>query len=105
MIYFLKVTDKEVRILAYKPLKICFYENTETFDSEYKKRFESYSTFKTGLNIYAFNKGQRDISKKFELFYVPLIEHDMLVEDILNNSQLIKKFIGKLPGLVNKKLF
>lgn len=91
--------------MSYKPLKNVFYQDRQNFELEYLNRFNSYSTFKTDLCIYPFDRGERISSQNYELFYIPMIEHDILKEEIYSNSDLITYYMGKLPDLANKNLF
>lgn len=91
--------------MEYKPLKLIFYENKENFEAEYLKRFNSYSTVKTGLYIHPFDRGERITSKEYEIFYIHLTKHQILEQKILDNSKKIKNYLSELPGLANQKLF
>lgn len=91
--------------MEYKPLKVTFYNNRGRFEAEYKERFNQFGTFKTGLFIYPFDRGERITSEKYELFYVSMLKHDLLKETILKNSKIIRDYMRKLPDLVNEKLF
>lgn len=91
--------------MNYKPLKIVFYQDRNAYEKEYLARFNSQSTFKTGLTIYPFDRGERIISENYELFYIPMIKHDMLKEKVMSNSDKIKEYVSKLPTQVNRKLF
>ncbi|MBO0427637.1 Fic family protein [Vagococcus fluvialis] len=91
--------------MNYKPLKIVFYEDRKSFENEYLARFNSQATFKTGLTIFPFDRGRRITSENYELFYMPMIKHDMLKEKIVDNSKKISEYMSNLPGPVNQKLF
>lgn len=90
--------------MDYKPLKISYYSDRNSFHAEYSNRFNSYSTLKTGLSIHPFDKGYRINVEYNELFYIPLMKHEMLKETIDKNSRTIKGHMRKLPRLVNDKL-
>lgn len=85
--------------MAYKQLKIVFYDDFSGYNTEYKRRKESYSTFSTGLEIHPFDRGERIIEEKYELFYLFLLEHDLLKDKIYENSKKIKDLYGHLPSI------
>lgn len=91
--------------MVYKPLKTIFYQNRESFEDEYQVRLNQVSTFKTGLSIHPFDRGKRITPEKYELFYIPMLEHELLKENILKNSRRIRHYMNNLPELVNEKLF
>lgn len=91
--------------MSYKPLKIFFYENRSDFEKEYFSRLNAYSTFKTSLDIHPFDRGERLTNQTNQLFYVSLLEHELLKEKILDNSARIKSYVSELPKKVQKNIF
>lgn len=85
--------------MSYKPLKITFYENRNKFEEEYQLRFNFFSTFKTGLNIHPFDRQQRITTESYELFYIPLLEHENLKEKIQKIHQKLKDILVCFPQL------
>lgn len=90
--------------MEYKPLKLVFYNDRRNFQEEYEKRFNSYSTFLTGLEIYPFDRGERITNEKYELFYVSLLSHSLLADKIYKNSENIKEALDVLPPLASQGL-
>ncbi|MDB7088802.1 Fic family protein, partial [Enterococcus mundtii] len=91
--------------MSYKPLKITFYENRNEFEEEYNSRFNFFSTFKTGLKIHPFDREQRITTESYELFYIPLLEHENLKERIQKNSSEIERYISMLPPIIQRNIF
>lgn len=92
-------------ILSYKLLKTIFYNDRNKFEEEYQSRFNQAGSFQTDLFIYPFDRGKRITTENYELFYIPLLDHEVFKEKILKNSKNIRKYMEKLPDLVNEKLF
>lgn len=90
--------------MGYKSLKKLYYQNKELFESEFDNRFTASAVLKTGLFIHPFDRGERIVNKQFELFYTPLVEHELLKDKIFNNSFKIQKFIDLLPDLAKEML-
>lgn len=91
--------------MSYKPLKITFYENRNEFEEEYNSRFNFFSTFKTGLKIHPFDREQRITTESYELFYIPLLEHENLKERIQKNSSEIERYISMFPPIIQRNIF
>lgn len=91
--------------MDYKKLRILSYDRSIDVDSEYKKRYESYTTIHTGLKIYPFLNEQRKTDFKFELFYLPLPSMLTKEERIKINSDKLRKTIKILPGIAQTNIF
>lgn len=89
----------------YKNLKIWGYNhNDEDPNEEYKRRYNSPSTIKTGLIINPMLKGTR-LSKRFELFAVLTRDLFLLEEKVNRNSQKIRHLRANLPRIASQQLF
>lgn len=95
----------KVKKMAYESLKSVYYKDTRNFEANYQSRFNQIGAFKTGLYIHPFHRGERVVREKYELFYIPLIEHDILKDTIRKNSKTIRNYNRDLPDLVNEKIF
>lgn len=91
--------------MDYKQLKMVFYNNRVNFEQEYEARFNQPGAFHTGLYIRPFDRGKRIGTEKYQLFYIPLLKHELLKEEISKKSRKIKEYVKNLPDLVNDKLF
>lgn len=92
--------------MKYQNLRIISYNNADLYEKEYKKRFESAATFRTGLNIVPFStiKGIRISSEKYELFYFSTTENQLLEDKIFRNSNKISRELDKLPPIAQRKM-
>lgn len=91
--------------MTYKLLKVDFYKNRDSFEKKYQERLNFDSTLQTKLFIHPFDKEERKTKETYELFYVPLLQHSVLQEKIMKNSQEIMRYIHKLPKIVQKNIF
>lgn len=76
----------------------------EDIANELSKRKESYSTSLTNLLINPMVDGFRQ-SEKYDLFFVPIPELEMLNNQIRDNSQKIMKLVGSLPAVASQHFF
>jgi Fic family protein len=90
--------------MSYKPLKIVKFQNKGNNDEEYLKRFEGFGTIKTGLYPYLNKRGELK-SKEFELFSVPIQEIQLLTQQIVENSNLIKELAELLPDVAKNQFY
>ena len=89
----------------YEKLSKLFYKLSQTeYNIEYKKRFNSYGSYKTNLKIKGFRKGQFT-KDEFELFYVNIPSLMNLNNEVLINSSKIKSLVHLLPKFVTKPYF
>lgn len=90
--------------MDYKPLKIVGFSNKGNTEEEYNKRFSSIGVTKTKLFPYLSKRGEFE-SNHFELFSVPLVEIQLLTQQISENSERIKQLSAKLPGVAKEQFY
>ena len=65
------------------------YYKKQNIKEEYIKRIENPSTFITDLKINPIKRGNKIFDKEYNLFYVNLLEHTLLQQEIFENSKKI----------------
>lgn len=83
---------------------IKLYYKKKNIDEEYIKRIENPATLITELKINPMKKGNKILDKEYNLFYVNLLEHSLLQEKILQNSNKISYISNKLPPIAIKEI-
>ena len=68
---------------------IKLYYKKQNIEEEYIKRIENPSTFIINLKINPIKRGDKILDKEYNLFYVNLLEHTLLQEKIMENSEKI----------------
>ena len=68
---------------------IKLYYKKENIEDEYIKRIENPATFITDLKINPIKRGNKILNKEYNLFYVNLLEHTLLQQEIFENSNKI----------------
>ena len=68
---------------------IKLYYKKQNIEEEYIKRIENPATFITDLKINPIKRGNKILDKEYNLFYVNLIQHTLLQEEIMENSKKI----------------
>ena len=68
---------------------IKLYYKKKNIEDEYIKRIENPSTFITDLKINPIKRGNKIFEKEYNLFYVNLMEHILLQQEIFENSNKI----------------
>lgn len=68
---------------------IKLYYKKKKIEDEYIKRIENPSTFITDLKINPIKRGNKIFEKEYNLFYVNLMEHTLLQQEIFENSNKI----------------
>ena len=68
---------------------IKLYYKKKNIEDEYIKRIENPSTFITDLKINPIKRGNKIFEKEYNLFYVNLMEHTLLQQEIFENSDKI----------------
>ena len=68
---------------------IKLYYKKKKIEDEYIKRIENPSTFITDLKINPIKRGNKILDKEYNLFYVNLMEHTLLQQEIFENSNKI----------------
>ena len=83
---------------------IKLYYKKKNIDEEYIKRIENPATLITELKINPMKKGNKILDKEYSLFYVNLLEHTLLQEKIVKNSNKINYISNKLPPIAIKEI-
>lgn len=91
--------------MDYQKLRILSYERNIDIDEEFEKRFSSYTTILTDLEIIPFLNEQKVVERKFQLFYLPLQQISNKAEKIKYNSDDLRKLSERLPGVAETKIF
>ena len=68
---------------------IKLYYKKQNIENEYIKRIENPATFITNLKINPIKRGNKIFEKEYNLFYVNLMEHTLLQQEIFENSNKI----------------
>ncbi|EAC6174027.1 Fic family protein [Listeria monocytogenes] len=83
----------------YYPLaKVLNIYNYKDYQEEYRKRFDNYTTYRTGLYINPI-ENEKLASHQEELFIVNIPELNHLYEEILENSRKIDNLVNPMPGV------
>ena len=83
---------------------IKLYYKKKNIKDEYIKRIENPSTFITDLKINPIKRGNKILDKEYSLFYVNLMEHTLLQEIIIKNSNKINLISNELPQIAIKDI-
>ena len=83
---------------------IKLYYKKKNIEEEYIKRIENSATLITELKINPMKKGNKILDKEYSLFYVNLLEHTLLQEKIVKNSNKISYISNKLPPIAIKEI-
>ena len=83
---------------------IKLYYKKQNIKEEYIKRIENPSTFITDLKINPIKRGNKILDKEYNLFYVNLLEHTLLQEIIIKNSNQINLISNELPQIAIKEI-
>ena len=83
---------------------IKLYYKKKNIEDEYIKRIENPSTFITDLKINPIKRGNKILDKEYSLFYLNLIEHTLLQEKIIKNSNKINLISNELPQIAVKDI-
>ena len=83
---------------------IKLYYKKKNIDEEYIKRIENPATLITELKINPMKKGNKILDKEYSLFYVNLLEHTLLQEKIVKNSNKINYISNKLSAIAIKEI-
>ena len=83
---------------------IKLYYKKQNIEVEYIKRIENPSTFITDLKINPIKRGNKILDKEYNLFYVNLMEHTLLQEIIIKNSNQINLISNELPQIAIKDI-
>ena len=83
---------------------IKLYYKKQNIEDEYIKRIENPSTFITDLKINPIKRGNKILDKEYSLFYVNLMEHTLLQEIIIKNSNKINLISNELPQIAIKDI-
>ena len=83
---------------------IKLYYKKQNIEDEYIKRRENPATFITDLKINPIKRGNKILDKEYNLFYVNLMEHTLLQEIIIKNSNQINLISNELPQIAIKDI-
>ncbi|MFA1734398.1 Fic family protein [Fusobacterium animalis] len=83
---------------------IKLYYKKQNIEDEYIKRIENPATFITDLKINPIKRGNKILDKEYSLFYVNLMEHTLLQEIIIKNSNQINLISNELPQIAVKNI-
>ena len=83
---------------------IKLYYKKQNIEVEYIKRIENPSTFITNLKINPIKRRNKILDKEYNLFYVNLMEHTLLQEIIIKNSNQINLISNELPQIAIKDI-
>ena len=83
---------------------IKLYYKKQNIEDEYTKRIENPATFITDLKINPIKRGNKILDKEYSLFYLNLIEHTLLQEIIIKNSNKINLISNELPKIAVKDI-
>ena len=83
---------------------IKLYYKKKNIEEEYIKRIENPATFLTDLKISPIKRGNKILDKEYSLFYLNLIEHTLLQEIIIKNSNKINLISNELPEIAVKDI-
>ncbi|WP_339064981.1 Fic family protein [Fusobacterium animalis] len=83
---------------------IKLYYKKQNIEVEYIKRIENPSTLITDLKINPIKRGKKILDKEYSLFYVNLMEHTLLQEIIIKNSNKINLISNELPQIAIKDI-
>ena len=83
---------------------INLYYKKQKIEEEYIKRIENPATFITDLKISPIKRGNKILDKEYSLFYLNLIEHTLLQEIIIKNSNKINLISNELPEIAVKDI-
>ena len=83
---------------------IKLYYKKQNIEVEYIKRIENPSTLITDLKINPIKRGNKILDKEYSLFYVNLMEHTLLQEIIIKNSNQINLISNELPQIAVKNI-
>ena len=83
---------------------IKIYYKKQNIEVEYIKRIENPATFITDLKINPIKRGNKILDKEYNLFYVNLMEHTLLQEIIIKNSNQINLISNELPQIAIKDI-
>ncbi|MCL4584848.1 Fic family protein [Fusobacterium nucleatum] len=83
---------------------IKLYYKKQNIEDEYIKRIENPATFITDLKINPIKRGNKIFDKEYNLFYINLMEHTLLQEIIIKNSNKINLISNELPQIAIKDI-
>ncbi|WP_159584416.1 Fic family protein [Streptococcus halichoeri] len=90
--------------MEYKPLKITKYSNESEYESEYSKRINSFGIIKTKMYPTLMKRGVNK-GRDFPLFVVPLLELQIITQQIQEKSIIIKELADQLPEVAKHQFY
>ena len=83
---------------------IKLYYKKQNIEDEYTKRIKNPTTFITDLKINPIKRGNKIFDKEYNLFYINLMEHTLLQEIIIKNSNQINLISNELSQIAVKNI-
>ena len=83
---------------------IKLYYKKQNIEEEYIKRIKNPATFITDLKINPIKRENKILDKEYSLFYLNLMEHSLLQEIIIKNSNQINLISNELPQIAIKDI-
>lgn len=83
---------------------IKLYYKKQNIEDEYTKRIKNPTIFITDLKINPIKRGNKIFDKEYNLFYINLMEHTLLQEIIIKNSNQINLISNELPQIAVKNI-
>ena len=85
---------------------IKLYYKKQNIEEEYTKRIKNPATFITDLKINPIKRGNKILDKEYTLFYLNLMEHTLLQQEIFENSKKIISLSNpnKFPQIAIKEI-
>ncbi len=93
-----------IKILNKYENLIKLYYKKQNIEEEYIKRIKNPATFITDLKINPIKRENKILDKEYSLFYLNLMEHSLLQEIIIKNSNQINLISNKLPQIAIKDI-
>lgn len=90
--------------MDYKPLKIVEYMKHGSGEEEYAKRRTSYGTIHTEMYPYLMDREVLK-GKKYPLFVVPLLEIQILMQEVQDKSKTIQILADSLPDVAKEQFY
>ena len=90
--------------MDYKPLKIAEYMKHGSSEEEYAKRRTSYGTIHTEMYPYLMDREVLK-GKKYPLFVVPLLEIQILMQEVQDKSKMIQILADSLPDVAKEQFY
>ena len=88
----------------YQSLKKIYYKDRTQYETAYQQRLDSFGVLKTSLFPYLM-KQQDFSSSQYPLFALPILENQLLMQEVIVNSQLLDQKAHTLPLVAHQQLY